>query len=131
MTVLVYAGGMIFFPPRPGLVCPNFPGISTVGQSILLVAPSTLQGGFSVDKKNQQSKSQFGTLTATKDANQDYTSSSKGGMAGGSMGASSIASGAGTLTAQYDANNDYGGQGNKQGSQTGQQKVKTSDKNIK
>lgn len=85
-----------------------------------------------MDKKNQQSKSQFGTLTAKQDANNDYTSStaSKGGAAGGMMGSS--ASGAGTMTAQYDANNDYGGSG-KTGNQgqSGQQKVKTSDKNIK
>lgn len=83
-----------------------------------------------MDKKNQQSKSQFGTLTAKQDANNDYTSSaSKGGAAGGMM---SGASGAGTMTAQYDANNDYGG-GGKSGNQgqSGQQKVKTSDKNIK
>jgi len=94
-----------------------------------------------VDKKNQQSKSQFGTLTAKQDANQDYTSSSKSGASGGAMSGGAMsggamsggsASGAGTLTAQFDANNDYGG-GGKSGSQSqsGQQKVKTSDKNIK
>lgn len=83
-----------------------------------------------MDKKNQQSKSQFGTLTAKQDANQDYTSSSKGGASSGAMGGS--ASGAGTMTAQFDANNDYGG-GGKSGNQnqSGQQKVKTSDKDIK
>ncbi len=89
-----------------------------------------------MDKKNQQSKSQFGTLTAKQDANQDYTSSSKSGASGGAMSGGAMsggsASGAGTLTAQFDANNDYGG-GGKSGSQSqsGQQKVKTSDKNIK
>lgn len=79
-----------------------------------------------MDKKNQQSKSQFGTLTAKQDANQDYTSS-----ASAKSGMSSSATGAGTLTAKYDANNDYGGKGGSQSGQTGQQKVKTSDKNTK
>lgn len=84
-----------------------------------------------MDKKNQQSKAQFGTLTAKHDANQDYSSSTTGGTSGmsGSMGSS--ASGAGTLTAKFDANNDYGGKSGSQSGQSGQQKVKTSDKNIK
>ena len=47
---------------------------------------------------------------------------------GGTTSGSSM--GAGTLTAKYDANNDYG-KGGSQSGQTGQQKVKTSDKNIK
>lgn len=83
-----------------------------------------------MDKKNQQSKAQFGTLTAKHDANQDYTSSATDTTTSSTMGTGS-ASGAGTLTAQYDANNDYGGKSNKQSGQTGQQKVKTSDKNNK
>ncbi len=90
-----------------------------------------------MDKKNQQSKAQFGTLTAKHDANQDYASSTAGSTqgaggasgTGGSMGSS--ASGAGTLTAKFDANNDYGGNSGAQSAQSGQQKVKTADKNIK
>lgn len=76
-----------------------------------------------MDKKNQQSKSQFGTLTAKQDANNDYSSST-------SSATTSSSTGAGTLTAKYDANNDYG-KGGSQSGQTGQQKVKTSDKNTK
>lgn len=80
-----------------------------------------------MDKKNQQSKAQFGTMTAKQDANQDYTSSASSYQSGTS---SSMGGASGTLTAKYDANNDYGGKGSSQSGQTGQQKVKTSDKNI-
>jgi hypothetical protein len=108
-----------------------------------------------VDKKNQQSKAKFGTLTATSDANQDYSSSSSASNAtmGSNTSSSTMGSSAantttaanasslseyGTMTAKFDANNDYGGKSGNQSksSNTGQQqqagtkKTLTSDKNI-
>ena len=84
-----------------------------------------------MDKKNQQSKSQYGTMTAKYDVNGDYgsastsaTSSTTGGMTTG--GTNQI------LTSQYDANGDYN-KNNQQsgGNQSGQGgKVKTSNHNI-
>ena len=52
---------------------------------------------------NKQSKNKFGTLTAGKDANNDYTSSQ------GNQSANKQKSKAeyGTLTAKADANDDY------------------------
>ncbi|MDR3591646.1 MAG: hypothetical protein P4N41_18480 [Negativicutes bacterium] len=86
-----------------------------------------------MDKKTQASKSKFGTMTATSDANNDYQSQSS--MASSGTTSSSVSE-YGTMTAKFDANNDYGG---KSGSQKGQQqqqqqaggkKVQTSNKNI-
>ena len=82
-----------------------------------------------MDKKNQQSKAKFGTLTAQSDANNDYSSDT----AAGASTSSSMAE-YGTLTAKADSNNDYGGksasqnkgvgsqQGNQQSSQQGAKK---------
>jgi len=70
-----------------------------------------------VDKKNLDSKAKYGTLTATQDANNDYSKQSEDTGASSSMLNS-------TLTAKYDANNDYGGQnqGKNAGSQSGSKK---------
>lgn len=62
-------------------------------------------GGMSVDKKNQSSKSQYGTMTAKFDANQDYTSSTQKTNTQSQKAQSK--SEYGTLTAKADANNDY------------------------
>lgn len=96
-----------------------------------------------MDKKNQQSKSQFGTLTAKSDANNDYsqgstsstttsgttgtTSSATGSTFGSNprstsgMGTTSGMSGSTmgstanqTLTSAYDPNDQYGKKGNQQ-----------------
>jgi hypothetical protein len=92
-----------------------------------------------MDNKTQQSKSKYGTLTASADANNDYSqgSASASTMSGASSGTMSGASGAGTMTAKFDANNDYGGgksgkqnQGSSSNQQAGNKKVLTSNKNI-
>jgi hypothetical protein len=65
-----------------------------------------------VNKKNQQSKSQFGTLTAKSDANNDYSQAQSSTMSDTTT-ASSLSE-YGTLTAKFDANNDYGGKSGNQ-----------------
>jgi hypothetical protein len=88
-----------------------------------------------VDKKNQQSKSQFGTMTAKSDANNDYSSNTQG-MASSTANADSMQE-YGTMTAKLDANNDYSKSGSQrqgdnanQQQQAGGKKPQTSDKNI-
>ncbi|MDR3565072.1 MAG: hypothetical protein P4N59_27040 [Negativicutes bacterium] len=92
-----------------------------------------------MDKKTQQSKSKYGTLTATSDANNDYQAQSDTtGMTSGASSATTSSSVAeyGTMTAKFDANSDYGKSGsqnkgtNQQQQQAGGKKVQTSDKNI-
>ncbi len=98
-----------------------------------------------MDKKNQQSKSQFGTLTAKSDANNDYSqgstsSTATSGMSGTSgstfgsnprsTGTTSGLSGTTattgstmggtanqTLTSAYDPNDQYNKKGNQQNQQ--------------
>lgn len=86
-----------------------------------------------MDKKNQQSKAKFGTLTATSDTNNDYSQdqSSKSSYATSSM------QDYGTMTAEFDANDDSGSKAGSQnkGSSNNQQqanskKPQTSDKNT-
>ena len=77
-----------------------------------------------MDKKNQQSKSQYGTLTAKSDANNDYSQGQT----------TSSVSEYGTMTAKMDANKDYGGKSTSTSTggqqQSGSKKTQTSDKNI-
>lgn len=84
-----------------------------------------------MDKKTQQSKSKYGTLTATSDANNDYQS--QGGTT--SSATTSSVSDSGTMTAKFDANNDYSKSGAQKGAgqqqqqqQAGGKKIQTSNK---
>jgi len=83
-----------------------------------------------LDKKNQQSKAQYGTLTATQDANNDYSSKTPSAAGGSSSGATSSVSemANSTLTAKYDANNDYDTQKDT-ASQASGKSAQTSSKN--
>ncbi|MCE5285580.1 MAG: hypothetical protein LLG02_07015 [Pelosinus sp.] len=57
-------------------------------------------------KSQQQSKEKYGTLTATQDANNDYSSSTFSESTSSSKQQASKTK-YGTLTAKSDANNDY------------------------
>ena len=87
-----------------------------------------------MNQKQQQSKSQYGTMTAKADVNGDYTQA-QSGAEGSTAATSQSLSEYGTMTAKYDANNDYGQSGGSQknaGAKSDQQgkKTMTSDKNI-
>lgn len=85
-----------------------------------------------MDKKQQESKSTYGTLTAKYDANGDYAQPGGGEAGSGATTSQSMAE-YGTMTAKYDANGDYDKNGGKKGGKnaTGQQNdVMTSEYNI-
>jgi hypothetical protein len=66
--------------------------------------------GIVVDKKmkQQQSKSEYGTMTAKFDANGEYGSSSSSSAQSNAAGSQQSSKAKyGTLTAKADANNDY------------------------
>ncbi len=83
-----------------------------------------------MDKKQQQSKAQYGTLTAKDDANRDYQSQSGNSRSKNITNKSQADYG--TMTAKYDANGDYSQNNSGQMSTNNTQqnsKVRTTNKN--